>query len=201
MYSTKLNTVLWPYVLSILPVSFLPACAHAPDRTTERQVQAAVASPPSHPEAHHFAKMASSWAAWYNSLSDLKAHSDFAVRGHVASIAPAVKPSKGPVYQMVTLSTESVPWQNNGSGTNPTAVTFEQTGGTVGNTTYEDDDDPLFRVGEEVIVFFQEYSPGMYRVSGGPTGRFAVTTNGVQPITPGGISVPAGTSVGAFFNL
>jgi hypothetical protein len=146
-------------------------------------------------------KMGASWAEYHRSMSALKQHADFAIVGEVSAIAPAAKPDAGPVYQMVTLKVNQVAWTNRHDYQVPATVTFEQTGGTYQNVTYTVDDDPLFRVGEQVVVFFKEYSPGLYRVSGGPTGRFSLANSGVTPVVQDGIQVPTGTNVTGLLKL
>lgn len=139
-----------------------------------------------------------SWAEYYTSLKDLKQHTDIAVLGSISSIAPAVKPADGgPVYSMVTVTVNRVLWKHNQS-TSPSAITFQQTGGTYKNVTYQISDDPLFHIGDQTILFFTEYSPGKYRVSGGPTGHFSVENGMVRPIVSDGAQLPASTDVSHF---
>ncbi|HEU5374733.1 MAG TPA: hypothetical protein VFV38_04775 [Ktedonobacteraceae bacterium] len=129
-----------------------------------------------------------SWAEYYTSLSDLKQHSDIAVRGTISYIAPTVKPANGPVYSMVTVKISQAIWNRHHTPVSPT-ITFEQTGGTYNHVTYQVSDDPLFHVGDQVILFFKEYSPGKYRISGGPTGRFSIQNGVVRPIVSDGVKL------------
>jgi hypothetical protein len=145
--------------------------------------------------------MGASWAEYYRSMPELKKNSDFGVAGSISAIAPATKADAGWVYQMVTVSADRVVWNSTASFQVPAAVTFKQTGGTYQNITYVMDDDPLFKIGDQVVLFFRQYSPGLYRVSGGPTGRFHVTSAGVRAIVDDGVQVPAGTSVAGLVNL
>lgn len=140
-------------------------------------------------------KLGASWAEYYRSMTDLKQHCDFGIVGTVSVVAPAVKPQIGPVYQMVTVNVDHVAWTKSASYSVPATVTFEQTGGVYQNVTYIVDDDPLFQLGESVVVFFKEYSPGHYRVAGGPTGRFSLSGDAVSAVLKDGIQVPTGTSV------
>jgi hypothetical protein len=82
-------------------------------------------------------------------------------------------------------------------------ITFQRTGGTYNGVTFEIDDDPLFHAGDDVVLFFVEYEPGQYRVSGGPTGRFEVVDQGreVRSTVVDGVKLPAGTSLDAFAQL
>jgi hypothetical protein len=142
-----------------------------------------------------------SWAVWYTSLSELKQNSDFAIQGSITAVAPTVQPAAGPVYTMVTVTAARVVWQRDSSATIPASVTFEQTGGTYQNDTFEVEDDPLYQIGDPVVLFFKEWTPGKFRVSGGPTGRFDVKKDGVRPIVPNGIQIAAGTGVDTFARL
>jgi hypothetical protein len=143
-------------------------------------------------------EMGASWAEYYRSISDLKAHADMAVVGTVSSIAPAVQPQGAPVYQMVTLTVERTSWAHARGSSAPSSVTFEQTGGTYQGVTYQVDDDPLFHVGDRAVLFFTEYDTGKYRVTGGPTGRFAIVGGQVRPTVADGVQVAPGTGESAF---
>ena len=138
-----------------------------------------------------------SWAEYYNSLKDLKQHSDIAVNGTISSIAPAFKPADGPVYSMVTITIHKVLWKRS-PATSPSTITFEQTGGTYNNVTYQITDDPLFHVKDQAILFFKEYSPGKYRVSGGPSGRFSIKNGIVHPIVSDGVKLTNATDASHF---
>jgi hypothetical protein len=142
--------------------------------------------------------MGASWAEYYRSMADLKSHADMAVVGTVTSIAPAVRPPGAPVYQMVTVSVQRTPWARAQGAAAPSSMTFEQTGGTYQGVTYQVDDDPLFHVGDRAVLFFTEYSPGRYRVTGGPTGRFALVGGQVRPTVADGVPVAPGTAESAF---
>lgn len=137
--------------------------------------------------------MHASWAQYYHTMKDLKQHSDFAVRGTISQIAPAVKPANSPVYSMVTVSVTHVLW-NPEHKTMPSTIVVEQVGGEVNNVTYQVDDDPLFKMNEQVILFLQEYQPGQYRIAGGPTGRFKITNGVVIPTVMDGVQVSSSTN-------
>lgn len=137
--------------------------------------------------------MNASWAQYYRSMKDLKQHSDVAVRGFVSQIAPAVKTSDGLVYSMVTITVNHVLWSHQ-KKTFPRTITIQQTGGEVDNVTYVTDDDPLFKMNEQVILFLQEFQPGQFRVSGGPSGRFIVKNGIVTPVAPDAVKLSANTN-------
>jgi hypothetical protein len=141
-----------------------------------------------------------SWAAYYTSVADLKANADIAVLGTVSSIGAAEQTTPNdPVYSLVTIDVERTPWARaSGTAAMPATVSFIETGGVLGGVTYELDDDPLFQVGDHVLVFFTEYSPGKYRVTGGPTGRFTVSGTVVKPTIKDGVQIPAGTTASSF---
>ncbi len=142
--------------------------------------------------------MEASWAEYYDSVASLKAHGDLAVVGTVSTIAPTVQPERGPVFSMVTLTVERTLWTRSSSTATPATVTFEETGGTYNGVTFEIEDDPLYNVGDRVVMFFTEYSPGKYRVTGGPTGRFTVARSSVVPTVKDGVQLQPGTSESAF---
>lgn len=51
---------------------------------------------------------------------------------------------------------------------------LHQTGINVNDKIVEIDDDPLFNVGEESVLFLHQYEPGKFFVLSGPFGRFTV---------------------------
>jgi hypothetical protein len=181
--------------LLLLPMLALPsACSRAraeEQPSTERRATSAAAPPQK-------VMMAASWAEYYTSIAELKAHGDLAVVGTVSTIAPTVQPDRGPAYSMVTLSVERTLWTRASTTATPATVTFKETGGTYDGVTYEIEDDPLYNVGDRVVMFFTEYSPGQYRVTGGPTGRFTVSGSRIVPTVKDGVQVVAGTSESAF---
>src|SRR5487761_1710802 len=68
----------------------------------------------------------------------------------------------------------------------------DQTGGTVNGHVAQIADDPLFKVGERVVLFLHEYSPGRYFVVGGPSGRFELQADGtVRPFNDEGVRMTA----------
>lgn len=135
-------------------------------------------------------KVDASWAQHYTSLKDLKHNTDLAISGDVTSIGTAVKPADGSlVYSDVAVTVTQIVWNAHSQQSVPSTIHFHENGGTYQGTTYVVDDDPLYQVGQHVILFFTEYSPGQYRVAGGPTGRFLVTNGVVKPITSDGVQL------------
>lgn len=145
------------------------------------------------PAAPKTVSMDASWAEYYHSMSDLKAHSDIAVQGTItkASLDPAASSANAPFtdFQLTVQSTFFDPHHKvAAAAATPAVLTIHQTGGTVNGTTYQIEDDPLFQVGQKYVLFLREYSPGHYMVVGGPTGRFAVAASGaVTPIVSDGV--------------
>jgi hypothetical protein len=186
----------WVLPVFLLSTVTVAGCSRA--RADEPPATTRTAPVASTPVAPRLVRMGASWAEYFDSMADLKAHADLAVVGTVSSIAPAVQPAQGPVFQMVTISVERAPWTRSATSAVPGSVTFEQTGGTYDGVTFEVDDDPLFQAGDRVIMFFTEYSPGKYRVTGGPTGRFTIAGGRVVPMVPDGLNVGPGTGESAF---
>jgi hypothetical protein len=123
-----------------------------------------------------------SWAEHYSTVAELKKHTDVAVHGTVTKLVETTKDAKGipfTIYQL-TVSDVIVDRKHQLSGANPT-VTIKQTGGVVDGSTVQVDDDPMFAVGDEVVLFLAEGSPGLYRVIGGPNGRYVVVGGKVKP--------------------
>ena len=136
-----------------------------------------------------------SWAQHYTSFKDLKHNSDIAINGDVTNIGDSVKPVDGSlVYSDVTVTVTKVLWNAHSQKTVSPTILFHENGGTYQGTTYIVNDDPLYQVGQHVILFFTEYSPGNYRVAGGPTGRFLVTNGVVKPITSDGVQLAPNTN-------
>lgn len=150
-------------------------------------------SPPTSAAAKHVS-IDASWAEYYHSMSALKAHSDIAVEGTItkASLEPLASSSAVPFtdFQFTVASTLFDPRHEiaAASASKPAVITIHQTGGTESGTTFEVDDDPLFKVGQKYVLFLQEYSPGHYKVAGGPSGRFTVAASGaIAPIVSDGV--------------
>jgi hypothetical protein len=181
--------------LVVLPLLVLPsACS----RVRAEEPPSGARTAPSVAATPQKVVMEASWAEYYDSVASLKAHGDLAVVGTVSTIAPTVQPERGPVFSMVRLTVERTLWTRSSSTATPATVTFEETGGTYNGVTFEIEDDPLYNVGDRVVMFFTEYSPGKYRVTGGPTGRFTVAGNSVVPMVKDGVQLEPGATESAF---
>ena len=188
----------WALPLSLVATAALPACNRAsaeiepPARATTSGATNASASVPQKVLYH------ASWAEYYTSIKDLKAHADIAVVGTVSSIAPAEELTpNGPVYSTVTLDVQHSIWSRTGTAA-PTSVTFDETGGTYQGVTYQIEDEPLYQVGDHVLMFFTATGQGQYRVTGGPTGCFAISGGTVKPRVKDGVQVGVGSSESSF---
>ena len=162
-------------------------------------VSACSASSPQTSAAPKLVSIDASWAEYYHSMSALKAHSDVAVEGTItkASVEPRASSTDVPYtdFQFTVGSTLLDPRHKIAAATaaKPAVLTIHQTGGTVDDTTFQVDDDPLFKVGQKYVLFLQEYSPGHYKVAGGPTGRFTVAASGaIAPIVSDGVKFSGG---------
>ncbi len=130
-----------------------------------------------------------SWAELYQSVTDLKSHSDTAVSGHFAKILDQTSDETGIPYTDFAFVVESILFDpgNKVQGVGG-ILRVHQTGGVVANITKQIGDDPLFRVNEGAVLFLREYKPGFYMVIGGPSGRFQVARSGeITPMDPTGV--------------
>lgn len=142
--------------------------------------------------------MDASWSVGYKDLKTLKAASTSIVAGTIAAVAGATLDTTTNIpYTDFTVALDTVVHDPKGR-VHGMSVTVHQTGGIVNGVLYQIGDDPLFQIGEHVILFLHEYEPGKFFVVGGPTGRFKVNSDVVSAVTPLGVSVPAATSEAAF---
>ena len=139
-----------------------------------------------------------SWSTGYKDLKSLKAASTVAVSGTIAAVASATRDTKTNIpYTDFTVSIDKVAHDPNGR-VRGTSIMVHQTGGIVNGTLYQFDDDPLFQVGEHVVLFLHEYDPGKYFVEGGPTGRFEVRSGIVSAMSTRGVALAPSTGLDAF---
>jgi hypothetical protein len=143
-----------------------------------------------------------SWTKGYSSLKGLKQDADLGVQGHFTAVVDTPNDSSGLVSTDFTFTITRVLWdphhQIPGSTSN---ITIHQTGGCIGDTLYRVDDDPLFQIGEEAILFLHQFSPDQYYVIGGPSGRFEVRNGLVQPVNDEGVKLPSGLTEQQFYAL
>jgi hypothetical protein len=145
------------------------------------------------PTAPKVVNMDASWARYYRSMADLKAHTDVAVEGTItkATQEPGASTTSTPFtdFQFTVAATLYDPGHRAAATAGgPETLTIHQTGGIVDGEQFQIDDDPLFKVGEKYVLFLHEYATGHYMVVGGPTGRFAVGDSGaITPIVSDGV--------------
>jgi outer membrane murein-binding lipoprotein Lpp len=119
------------------------------------------------------------WDAHYNNIHELTAHSDLAaagsftaVAGHSAGNAPATDFT----FTISRVLSDKLKKESVGA-----TITIHQTGGTMADgSPVEASDDPLFKVGENSVLFLHEISPGHFYVIGGPNGRFGLPAQSVN---------------------
>lgn len=138
-----------------------------------------------------------SWSRLYQDLKSLKHDSDVAVSGTITGISKTI-PSSSLVMTDFTFLIHKTLWDPH-KRINGTSLIVQQEGGVTNNTRYVAEDDPLFQVGEEAVLFLHEFSPGNYYVMGGPSGRFLIRGGIVKPINNEGISLPSNLSESTFY--
>lgn len=133
--------------------------------------------------------LGASWAELYQSVPDLKMHSDLAVSGHFSEILSQTSDGTGIPFTdfafVVDLMLFDPKSRARGVGD---VLRVHQTGGVIDNVTQQIGDDPLFKVDEKAVLFLREYQPGFFMVVGGPTGRFHKSESGeISPSSTEGI--------------
>ena len=142
--------------------------------------------------------MDASWSASYNDLKSLKAASSIVIEGTIAAVASETLDTATNIpYTDFTVSAHQVVHDPQGRVHGATVI-VHQTGGVVDDTLYQFEDDPLFQVGEHVVLFLYEYAPGKYYVVGGPTGHFEVHADIVSAASTDGVALPPSASLDAF---
>lgn len=152
------------------------------------------------------------WAHLYHDLPSLKRASDVAVVGDVSGIADqGLEGGTQTPYTEFSVTVQSVLFAHasvqardlSGNTLSPySTFIVHQLGGTSYRqqqpVQMEVADDPLFTVGDQVVLFLHQYSPGHYFVEGGPSGRFSVANGLVSPINDEGIPIPAPAPLAQF---
>jgi len=143
--------------------------------------------------------MDASWHIRYADVKSAKQDPDLNVilSGTVLSLKPA-QMSNGIVTTDAVFHVTHIAW-------NPQKLSIGSTilvrtpGGTIGNTRYEIDDFPMYRVGEQDILFLHvDQRTGLAGTLGGPSGRLLVQNGIVKPLNTEGMNVPPNTSENAF---
>jgi hypothetical protein len=142
------------------------------------------------------------WSRVYTSLSSLKKDSDMAVVGSIAALLarPPATAKAGLPSSVYLLQISQALYDPHDLAMS--SLHLYQNGGTIDGQLIPADGDPLFQIGDHVILFLQHDGPGLYIVSGGPTGRFVIDNDGtVRGIYPAGVILPSGTTVSAFSSM
>lgn len=133
-----------------------------------------------------------SYAAHYDNVTDLQAHSALVVEVTAKDMSHTHREG-GPQKGASVLLTDSVVTVNRvlydpqhqvsdaaGKITVPTVVVYQTGGGSGADSA--DQDDPIFKKGEHMVLFLRNGSePEHFVEVGGPNGRFAVTNGKIAP--------------------
>lgn len=144
--------------------------------------------------------LGASWAVGYESIADLKRDAALVVLGSIVGAVRTEQHASGLPFTDFAFRVERVLADSRGRG-DITSVSIHQTGGEVRGSLYEVEDDALFKEGERAVLFLREYHPGMYRVIGGPTGRFRSEKGRVTPTTLTGAPPAAFLSEEQFISM
>jgi len=159
-------------------------------------------------------KIDASWATYYTGLRELRMSADLIVLATVVRQQTSLVNMKvagesaGAPASEVRTPASAVAANSNGYLTTDFELTVQgvlanvkglptsgglvvtQTGGIdAAGTVYETDDDPLFKVGDKVVLFLIQYAPGNYKASGGPSGRFSAAGGIVNAIVKNGVAI------------
>jgi hypothetical protein len=146
--------------------------------------------------------MDASWSHYYPTLASIKKDADLGIRGEITQIFSTDASANAPISTYFIVTIEEVLWNPHSLSLSAGAtIILDQEGGVVNGTLYQADDDPLFQIGEQTIVFLRQYSPGHFFVLGRPSGRFKVSGSIVTPISADGMPLPGGTTLSSFRTL
>jgi hypothetical protein len=141
------------------------------------------------------------WSHSYTDLASLKKDSDLAVVGTIASVLdrPDVPKTATP-YSLYSVAVSQAIYDPRAVATS--TMKLYQLGGTIEGHPIMAERDPLYQIGDRVILFLKHGNADAYGVLGGPTGRFLVGQDGtVQPVVPNGVAVQPGTRVSQFVTM
>jgi len=141
-----------------------------------------------------------SWAITYNDLKSLKQAADLGVIGAITKASAVTTDQSKHVFTDFVFTVKTT-LLDPGRRLSGASIIVHQTGGVVGSTLYQMEDDPLFEIGEQAVLFLHEYSPGHYFVVGGPSGRFVVQNGVVSPINDEGIALGKSPTEAAFIAM
>lgn len=152
MYKTK--PIAFALLLTILSVA-LAGCAH----TTE----------------YEKVSMSASWAYNYKDVKELAQSSDLIA---LISIEGSRLDDTSDITQ--TIYQAAVKEQLYGEPVKE--VDIVMTGGIVGNTIYEIEDDPLMKERDEFLIFARKNADDTYTILSGPQGRFVIQDHSVYSL-------------------
>lgn len=173
MRRTLVNGVV-SVMVAIAAVSSMSGCSSTPGN-------ASAATP-----AQTMVGMDASWAEGYTNLADLKARSAVAVRGSFTRVIGQSSIKTIPVTDFEFI-VEQVIHDPGNLVAGGAKLTVRQTGGTVDGVLHQTDDDPLFKISENTVLFLKQPAPGLFYVIGGPYGRFEVANGTVTPFARDGV--------------
>lgn len=116
--------------------------------------------------------MDASWAYSYGSIAEMKGAADAVVYGSFVNTGTASRTSDGIPFTDFQFQVSSVLY-NPRSVLTDTTITIHQTGGVFGSQEFEIADDPLFRQGEQSVLFLRRIGQNNFTVLN-PQGRFTV---------------------------
>lgn len=136
---------------------------------------------------------------WYlfHDLHALKQAAHGVVLGSIAGIVGTERGLGGTPATLFTFAIERILWNPHHQVQGSTVV-IHQLGGIKDNQEFVVSDDPLFQVGERLILFLTQIDPTTFVVTGGPSGRFEIGTGQVIPINDEGVHFAAARPLDAF---
>lgn len=184
-YPTRRVGSAFVIALISLSVVFLSGCGEGPGQNAQ--------STPT------IVRMDASWHIHYANVKSAKQDPDLnlIIAGTVVSLKPAQN-TNGIVTTDAVFSITRTAWNPQKLPVGSTII-VRAPGGTIGNTRYELDDFPMYKVGEHEILFLHfDRIAGIAGTLGGPSGRLLVQNGLVKPLNNEGMNVPPNTSEDTF---
>ena len=150
------------------------------------------------PERHNYGRYP---LTGFHTLEDLKnAETDAVVAGVFSAVQRTTRDSGETLHTYFAFNVKQVLWDPQHRIKGP-SITIYQMGGIEGRTTGELEDDPLFRVNEEAILFLHEYETGSFQVRAGPAGRFTLVDDQVMTVGNDGLNFDKPIPKADFINM
>lgn len=144
-------------------------------------------------------KMDASWHIHYSDVKSAKQDPDLNLI--ISATTRSLRPTQsinGVVTTDVVFNITHVAWNPQKLPVSSTII-VRTLGGTIGNKLYEVDDFPMFKMGEQEILFLHfDSTTGIAGTLGGPSGRLLVQNGQVKPLNSEGMNMPANTSANLF---